>query len=129
MVKLDRFKELADSCGNTYLAVRWVAQWCRALGAEYKNYHICESKLLTWVVTGHCPYVKSQLEVRRKIIDDDGINEFLEWVTDDEIIDEVHELYKKSVKQHHLVECTRNDFSDGRRGRANILLRMIWYSV
>lgn len=126
---LERFEELAKSCGNHYLAIRWISQWARELGSEYSDYQISESKLLEWVVSGKCPYLENQLEARRVICTDDGISDFLEWVMDDEIVDEVKSLYKQSVRKHKLQTCKRTDFNQYRISRTNILLRMIWYST
>ena len=125
----DRFNELAESCGNRYVAVIWVANWARNLGEQYADYHISESKLLEWVITGHCPYTHSQLESRRQNqIDESIIESVLEWVTDADVESEVRELYKKSVKSRKLIISQNTNLSLGQQTRTNILLRMIWYS-
>lgn len=125
---LNRFAELARSLGNDYLAIKLVSEWSRALGQDNSEYQIAESKLLQWVITGHCPYIESELATRRYRLDPDNIDELLVWVSDEEIANEVRYLYKQSVKHHKLSICQRKDFSNGRKSKTNILLRMIWYS-
>jgi hypothetical protein len=126
---LDRFNELAESCGNRYLAVTWVANCARNLGKQYADYHIPESKLLDWVITGHCPYTDSQLERRRQNqIDESIIESVLEWVTDADVESEVRRLYKKSVKSRKLITSENTNLSPGQQTRTGILLRMIWCS-
>lgn len=125
---LNRFNQLAESCGNRYLAVQLVAKWSRALFKETSQYHLLESKILTWVLTGHCPYVESQLNSRVVNHDDDYINEILEWVTDEDVVEEVQKLYKQSIHNHKLLECSNENLLSGQKSRANVLLRMIWYS-
>lgn len=126
---IDRFNQLAESCGNRYLAVTWVANWARNLGKQYADYHIQESKLLDWVITGHCPYTDSQLESRRQnSMGESIIESVLEWVTDVDVKNEVRELYKKSVKSRKLITSENTNLSLGQQTRTNILLRMIWYS-
>lgn len=126
---LDRFRELAESCGNQYLAINLISRWARELGDQYADCQIDESKLLQWVITGHCPYLESELAYRRIRNDDSTLNDILEWVTDNEISDEVRDLYRLSVKQKHIVYCIRADFNQSQIDRVNILLRMAWYST
>lgn len=123
-----RFNEFAKSVGNRYLATQLISQWARELGKEYKDYYIVESKLLQWVLTGRCPYVESELEARRFYTDHDKAEDFLAWVSDKEVREEVLELYKQSARNHHLLRCDNKSLGESRRARVNILLRMLWYS-
>lgn len=126
---LYRFEHLSEKLGNRYLAVRFISSSARSLGVEKKEYHIAESKLIQWILTGHCPYTEKQLQSRRAVSDDDGVDDFLSWVSDQDIVDEVKSLYKSSVKMHSIVYCKNNKFNQGQIDRINILLRMIWYSI
>lgn len=123
-----RFNEFAESVGNRYLASKIIAKWARELGKEYKDYYIVESKLLQWVVTGRCPYVEAELESRKIETDYDRVKDFLSWVMDEEVFEEVISLYKESVRHQHLQRCDNTKMNSSRRSRVNILLRMIWYS-
>lgn len=125
----NRFDELAESCGNRYLAVRFIAKYSRSLGKQYHEYHIFESKLIQWVITGRCPYIESDMLKRKIHIDDDKVEDFLSWVTDIEVADEVIKLYKKSVNRKHLLICNNNRLGQSRKSRVNVLLRMLWYST
>ena len=69
--------ELSQKCGNKYLAVKFLAKAARKLGEEKKDYHISESKLLQWVLTGQCPYSDAQLEMRFRNANDDGLRHFM----------------------------------------------------
>lgn len=126
---LNRFEEFAESCGNRYLAIRWISKWARQLAAEYRDYAIAESKLLQWVITGHCPYIESELELHRRPTLDDELSEVLEWVSDKEVVSEVRNLYIKGIKNRRLITCSRKDFSKSKISRTNILLRMVWYGI
>ena len=125
---LYRFDELAESCGNRYLAIRFIAKWSRSLGKQYAEYQIIESKLIQWVITGRCPYIESELARRKVRTDDDKIEEFLSLISDKEVVKEVISTYKKSIKHRHLLECRNSSIGNGRNSRANVLLRMMWYT-
>lgn len=125
---LDRFQELEESCGSRYLAVQFISKWARGFGQEYKRYSIAESKLIQWVISGKCPYTEAQLLHRTIVSNDDGLEDFLCWVSDEEIQNEVKHLYKLSIKHKHLVYCKRADFTNGQVSRTNVLLRMFWFS-
>ena len=126
--ELERFQELAESFGNKYLAVKLVSFWARDLGIENKDYHIIESKLIEWVITGKCPYTEKQLERRKVLEDPDGVEEFLCWVSDKRVSDYVKCLYKKSVRCRHLILCQGdNTLTQGQIRRINILIRMLWW--
>lgn len=125
---LATFQHFENAFGNKYLAVKMLAKICRKLGAEKSDYHISESKLMQWVLTGDCPYSKKEMDIRKLISDNiDDINEYLSYVDDEEIQETVKLLYKKSVRLHCLQTCTDKCISPGKRSRINILLRMIWY--
>lgn len=125
---LERFKELERSCGNRYLAIRFISTNARDLGQDNQDYHISESYLIEWVLTGKCPYTEQELARRKEVHENvDNINEYLSYVDDEDIRDEVRKLYKTSVQTKHLTYCTNKALSRGRRSRVNVLLRMIWY--
>lgn len=124
-----RFKEFSKSCGNTYLAVRILSKWARELGEKFKEYRISESKLIETVLSGKCFYSEYQMLQRKAETDDDRIEDFLSWVLDDDIVEEVKYFYKLSINNKKLTRCTNIAFSDGKRGRINVLLKMIWYST
>lgn len=127
--ELDRFNELANSLGNKYQAIKLVSAWARDLGKQYSEYHIDEAKLLDWVINGRCPYLETELEKRKSVYTDDGVDEFLMWVSDEAVTDEVKRLYKKSIRSHQLIYCSKSDFNKAQISRCNILLRMLWYSA
>jgi len=127
--EIDRFNELAESCGNRYLAVNWIAKWTRSLGNSYKDYQILESKLLTWAITGHCPYIESELEKRRVVTSYDKLEEFLCWVSDERVKTCVKEAYRQSVKGRKLTLVNSDKLNKYEISRANILLRMFWCSA
>ena len=124
-----RFDEFAKSCGNKYLAVRIIARWARDLGEKFSEYSISESKLIEIVLNGKWYYTEYEMMQRRRASDDDHLEEFLDWVLDETIIEEVKYLYQKSVKNRGLQLCTNPYFTSGQRSKTNILLRMLWYSI
>ena len=125
---LYRFEQIANSVGNRYSAVQYIALQARKLGIAKRDYHIFESKLIQWVLTGSCPYTESEMERRRIASDYDGLSALLEWVDDKEVNKEVRTLYSESVRNRRLTYCERTDLSKGKVTRVNILLRMAWYS-
>ena len=126
---LCEFNKLADACGSSYAAVRWLSKESRRLGVENSCYHILESKLLTWALTGKCPYTRSQLAFRKLAWREhqDDLEDILEFVSDEDVADLVRSNYSKSVKNRHLTLCDHADLGESRLNRANILLRMAWY--
>ena len=125
--EIDRFNELAESCGNRYAAIKLVSKWARDFGIEFKDCHILESRLIQWVITGKCPYVEEELQKRRIVPNEDKINEVLCWVSDKSITNEVRYLYKESVHHRRLLTCNNNKLSKGQISRVNVLLRMTWF--
>ena len=126
---LYNFDKLVEACGNRYLAVMFLSESARKLGEEKKEYHISESKLLQWVLTGHCPYSEAQLELMKEKRSNEGLDTILCWVTDKQVTNEVRFLYKKSVRNHKLTYSNNTNLSASKCDRVNILLRMIWYST
>lgn len=122
-----RFNEFAESCGNRYLAVRILAKWARELGEELHEYHISESKLLEIILNGKY-YTDNQMSQRRSK-SADNLDDFLEWISDDRVINEVKYLYRQSVRRKRLQGCKNKTLSHGQRSRTNILLKMLWYST
>lgn len=123
-----RFDEFAESCGNRYVAVRTIAKWARDLGEKLNDYHISESKLIEIILNGKY-YSEAEMDHRRRINDDDHIEDLLEWVIDDEIANEVRYLYRQSIRKRTLQYCSNLKFSQGEISKINILLRMLWYST
>ena len=126
---LQAFSEIEKACGNRYIAVQLISDIARRLGQHTKEYQISESKLLEWILTGQCPYSKSQLEARRERPADRALDDLLCWVSDESVVKLVRKFYKQSIKQRHLVECFDEKLHPSRIDRANILLRMHWYSA
>jgi len=128
MKDLNKIKTIEKACGNRYLAIKILSKHARQLGEKNKVYHISESKLLEWILTGECPYTKNELALRKLISENvDNIYDYLSDVDDELVCDRVTELYKQSIRKRRLQSCTDKDISPGRRSRINILLRMIWY--
>lgn len=127
--ELVRFNELAESCGNKYLAIKFISYNARMLGHETREYHLVDSKLIDWVLHGKCPYNSEEMLHRRIVENTDNVEEFLSWVEDTEVKDEVKRLYKLSVNKHYLMCCDNNNLSPGKVSRVNVLLRMLWYSA
>lgn len=125
---IKRFDEFSESCGNRYLAVRTIARWARDLGKDLSEYRISESKLIEIVLNSKY-YSKSELAQRKIRYRDDGIEDVLEWISDNKISNKVIQLYRQSIKERHLLECKDNTFTEGQKSRINVLLRMLWYST
>ena len=123
------FEELVKACGNRYLATMFISESARRLGHIKKEYHISESKLIQWVLTGQCPYTDRQLERMKESISDDGLSSMLCWVTDKDVAESVKRLYSESIQRRRLRECADSTMPQGKIDRINILLRMIWYST
>ena len=123
------FQEFEKSCGNKYLAVKFIASAARKLGKEKSKYHITESKLIQWVLTGECPYTRAQMEAMYRDPSEDKIDEVLCWISDDAVSNRVRKLYKESIRNRHLIMCEDTNISKSRVDRINILLRMIWFST
>ena len=124
------FEQLADKCGNRYLAVMYVARASRALFrslSEKFSVDLIESHVITWALTGQVPDIE-KLPLRPSDCSEiSSILDFLSYVEDEEVKEKVIEQYKKSVKEKHLVYITDRSMSIYRKDRINILLRMIWY--
>lgn len=126
MLNLCEFEKLAEACGNRYVAIQWLSRESRKLFEENKDYRILESKMLSWALTGECPYSETQLARRKFVNKLDNVDELLEYVTDEEVEQEVRTFYKASVKNRKLILCDRDDLGRSRLSRVNILLRMAW---
>ena len=126
---LDKFEELATRCGNRYLAIQIVAKAARQFTSNHKEYSLNESKVIQWILTGDCPYTPKQLADRKYINSRSEIDEILCWVSDSEVAEEVRKMYKKSVRSAKLQLSTNSALSNSQLDRANILLRMAWYST
>lgn len=128
LCELEKLKQIEEACGNKYLAIKILSKKTRELGKQNRVYHISESKLLQWILTGECPYSTAELDLRKMVSENvDNINEYLAYVDDEEVCDIVRELYKTSIRNRHLTYYTDKSISPGRVSRINILLRMIWY--
>ena len=123
------FTELSKACGNQYLAVKFIAESARKLGSTNKQYHISESKLIEWVLTGRCPYTEWELQRRLHSFSDKALEDTLCWVSDKQICSMVRRYYKKSLRLHHLNICEDATIPQSKIDRVNVLLRMIWYSA
>lgn len=123
---LSRFNILSEACGSRYVAVRWLAKAARQLGTEYSDYELLESKLLTWLITGQCPYTTYEMDMRKLLRKVDTIDDLLEYVTDEEVEEQVRLFYRKSIRNKRLTLCDNDDLGSSRLSRVNILLRMAW---
>lgn len=128
MLNQCEFEKLAEACGNRYAAIKWLSKQTRKLYKEKSCYKISEAKMLTWALTGKCPYSDSQLALRKHIYEIDNLSEILEFVTDKEVINSVRTFYILSVRNKKLTLCDTNDLGENRLARVNILLRMAWYN-
>lgn len=126
---LNKFRELEESCGNRYLAVQFVIKCTRILEIKYSGCGLNTSKLIEWVISGESPYTAKEIERRKLILNDKTeLTEFLSWVSDEEICDQVEKYYKLSTANRHLTLCTNDQVAQGVRSRINVLLRMIWFA-
>ncbi len=126
---LNRFLEIEKACGNKYLAINMLSRSTRELSQNSQEYHLLDSKLLEWVVTGQAPYSDEILELRKQkyeILDD--LDDLLVEVSDEEVVDTVKMNYKLSVQNKKLTLKINPLLSKSEQSRANILLRMIWYN-
>ena len=123
------FNKLARLCGNRYLAVKYLASQSRDLGDQYKGV-LLESQLLTWALTGIPTYDLKELE-RRKHYDSDiaQLEDYLCYVDDEEVCDQVRKYYKISLRSKHVILDDSNTLDDYRQMRVNIILRMLWYGL
>jgi len=130
---LKLFNELADKCGNRYLAARYLASVARNFGLNPQSKGIIlESKLLTWALTGQEPYTKEELDRRRRNqIDSDvaELEDYLCYVDDEEVANQVRKYYKKSLNSRHVVLDDSSTLDKYRQMRVNIILRMAWYGI
>ncbi len=123
------FNELARACGNRYLAVKFLAQKSRILGKQTEGI-VLESKLISWALTGIQPYDDKELE-KRKYFDSDiaQLEDYLCYVDDEEICEQVRKYYKLSVRNKHVTLDASNTLDEYRQMRVNVILRMIWYEL
>ena len=124
---LKLFNELAEKCGNRYLAARYLASVARNYGKQAQG-AIAESKLITWALTGQCPYDEEELD-RRKFYDSDvaAIEDYLCYIDDREIASQVRKYYIMSLRNRHITLDSSDTFDKYRQMRVNIILRMMWY--
>ena len=127
--QLNRFNELVKSCGNRYLAIHLVSQWARKLGQDYSKYRLNESDLLEWVIVGKCPYSDFEMAIRYVYHKPTELDQYICYVSDEEVTDEVRKLYAQSINQRKLKLCRNNTLPKHKVIRINILLRMAWFSV
>lgn len=123
-----RFEEISSVVGNRYQAVNLISKMARKLGRANSDYQISEPQLIQWVLTGECPYTKSQLELRRLVAKNCDLDDILAWVDDLEVCRAVETTYSESLKQRKLLEFIDNGLGTFRTQRVNILLRIAWYS-
>ena len=124
--RLIEFNKIEEACGSRYVAIQWLTRETRRLEELTKNYNIPESKMITWALTGICPYSNFQLECRKRPKQIDHLDELLEFVLDDEVKGAVCTFYKLSVRRKRLLLCDRVELGESRLSRVNILLRMAW---
>ncbi len=126
---LKLFNELAEVCGNRYLAIKYLSHQSRDLGHQSKG-KVTESKLISWALTGEQPYSNQELE-RRKVLDIDiaELEDYLCYVDDKEVANQVRKYYQLSVRSKHVVLDTSQSLDLYRQMRVNVILRMIWYGL
>jgi len=126
---LKEFNKLAEACGNRYLAIKYLSHQSRILGHQSKG-SVNESKLISWALTGKCPYSKEELEQRQFIdVDIAELENYLCYVDDKEVATQVRTYYRKSVRNKRIVLDTSQTLDLYRQMRVNIILRMIWYGL
>ena len=126
---LKKLHKIEEACGNRYLAINMLSKSTRNLSNKTKDYHLLDSKLLEWVITGNAPYSTEILELRKlrySTIDD--LEDILLEVSDEEVVEAVKHSYSVSINNRKLTLCTDSSLSKAKQSRANILLRMIWYN-
>lgn len=123
----NRFEELANKCGNVYLATNYIAKAARQLDSSLPV-HFLESNLISWALSGEHPS-RSEISARRNNSDPDiaNLEDYLCYVDDEDVCESVRECYQKSIKNHHLVYCTNKQLNMYQLERVNIILRMTWY--
>ena len=125
------FEQLAERCGNRYLATMYVAKQSRALFhalSEKYSVNLIESHVISWALTGEVPSI-AELHLRpSNSYEIDNILDFLCYIEDEEIKKKVIRQYKLSVKSKHLVYIKEKSMNIYQKDRINILLRMIWYN-
>ena len=120
------FNDFAERVGNRYIATSYIAHAARKFSEKLPKY-IIESYLIHWVLTGEDPK-----KIRASIRDDVDtryLNEILCYVCDQSVNQAVREMYKKSIKNRHLVYESNIELDRYQYDRAKILLRMIWYQL
>lgn len=123
------FNELAEACGNRYLATKYLASQSRVLGRQSQGL-VLESKLITWALTGVQPYDDEELERRRCYdVDVAELEDYLCYVNDKEIADQVRKQYILSLRNKHVVLDDSQTLDVYRQMRVNVILRMIWYGI
>ena len=121
-----KFEELAESCGNRYMAIQYVAKMSRKLGKTIPRYML-ESKLLTWALTGERPPTRNLYRILyARNPDLRALNEYLMYVEDEEISSTVRYMYLRSVRSRHLVYDHEKELEENKLARARIILRMVW---
>lgn len=120
------FDELADKCGNRYLAVKYIAKLGRYLNYDVPG-GLLGSQLLTWALTGQQPETKFDFNNYYKVNAELAcLEETLEYVTNDAVKRSVRKSYALSVRHHHLIYHYDDSLDQYEQGRVRILLRMIW---
>lgn len=120
------FDKLEEACGSRYVAIQWLTKETRRLEDLTKDYNIPESRMISWALTGQCPYSDLELQHRKRPDKLDKVGELLEYVTDVEVKQQVILCYKQSVRNKGLKLCDNHDLGEYRLSRVNILLRMAW---
>ena len=121
-----QFQELADKCGNVYLAVNYLSRLARKLNYKVPG-GVLSSKLLTWALTGDEPNTKFDFNSYYNLSPDIAMMEsYLEYVSDPAVKSSVRMSYMASVKRHHLIYSYDTELDIHDQARVRVLLRMIW---
>ena len=120
------FDELAEKCGNRYLAVMYISKLSRKLNYQVPGGALA-SQLITWALTGNKPEFKYNVLYHKNISPDLATMEsYLEYVTDEDIKASVRISYTLSIRKHHLIYVYDKSLDQYQQGRMRVLLRMIW---
>ena len=120
----EQFSQLSAACGSRYLAVMFVATCARNL-IKYKNNWSIESRLISWVITGEMPPKGIHVNIDPELA---AIEDFLCYISSEDIRKSVMISYNMSVQNRHLVYRYIRGLDEFERARVRVLLRMIWYS-
>lgn len=121
------FPVLVEMCGNRYLAVKFISQCSRRLALKLPKW-IIESKLITWALTGEEPDVSRYVNLH---VDPDmrDLEDYLCYISDENIKYCVRRSYVESIRHHHLLYVYKQSMNEYDQTRVRVVVRILWYLV